>query len=80
MERYLTVILRLADNADGKLVMDQMDHIKGATLSAAAWAHLMDERNSLEYELQTLLHAYRTGDSISAIREAQMRKAANLPK
>jgi hypothetical protein len=34
----------------------------------------------LEYHLQTLLHAYHTGDSISTIREAEMRKAANLPK
>jgi hypothetical protein len=33
----------------------------------------------LEYHLQTLLHAYRTGNSISTIREAEMRKAADLP-
>jgi hypothetical protein len=34
----------------------------------------------LEYHLQTLLHAYRAGSSISISREAEMRKAANLPK
>lgn len=40
---------------------------------------LFAERDNLRYHLQTLLHAYRTGNSISTIREAEMRKAANLP-
>jgi hypothetical protein len=34
----------------------------------------------LEDHLQTLLHAYHTGNSISTILEAKMRKAANLPE
>lgn len=41
---------------------------------------LKAERDNLRYQLQTLLHAYRTGNSISTIREAEMREAANLPK
>lgn len=50
--RYLTVVLRLADNAENKLVFDQVDRIKGATLSAAAWSHLMDEANTYREALE----------------------------
>ena len=52
--KYLTVVLRLADNADQKLVFDQMDRINGATLSAAAWSHALDERNTYERALRVL--------------------------
>ena len=41
---------------------------------------LRTERDNLRYQLQTLLHAYRTGNSISTIRESEMREAAGLPK
>jgi len=44
--KYLTVVLKLAENADSKLVFDQMDRINGATMSAASWSHALDEKNA----------------------------------
>jgi hypothetical protein len=45
MPKYLTVVMHLADNADQNLVLDQMERINGATLSAAASYHALDERD-----------------------------------
>ena len=42
-KRYLSIILRLADNAESRLVLDAADRLPGATVSAVSHGHLMDE-------------------------------------
>jgi hypothetical protein len=54
MTKYLTVVLRVADNAENKLVLDQMDRVNGATLVAASWSHVLDERNGYREALERI--------------------------
>ena len=54
MSKFLTVVLKLADNAVSKLVFDQADRINGATMSAASWSHVMDERDRYRAALEKL--------------------------
>ena len=54
MSKYLTVVLKLADNAESKLVFDQADRINGATMSAASWSHVMDERDRYREALEKI--------------------------
>jgi hypothetical protein len=44
--RYLSVVFRLADNADGRLVVAATDQIPGAEACAWSWSNLMDERDT----------------------------------
>lgn len=53
--RYLTVVLRLADNAENKLVFEQIDRINGATLSAASWSHEIDHANNYREALEKII-------------------------
>lgn len=50
--KYLTIVLKVADNADGQLVLKAAENISGTTLSAIAWAHALDERDDLMAEMQ----------------------------
>ena len=52
--KYMTVVFRLADNADGRLVLDAAERISGATVSAIALAHALDERDDLSDEVNLL--------------------------
>ena len=54
MSKFLTVVLKLADNAVSKLVFDQADRINGATMSAASWSHVMDERDRYRAALEKI--------------------------
>ena len=54
MSKFLTVVLKLADNAESKLVFDQADRINGATMSAASWSHVMDERDRYRSALKRI--------------------------
>lgn len=54
MSRYLTLVVRLADNADGRLVFEQVERINGVTLSASSWSHAMDARDTLTADLARL--------------------------
>lgn len=47
MSRYLTLVVRLADNADARLVFDQVERINGVALSASSWSHALDARDIL---------------------------------
>jgi len=44
--RYLSIVFRLADNADGRLVIEAADRLPGAEASAWSWSNLMDERDA----------------------------------
>ena len=74
MSKYLTVVLKLADNAESKLVFDQADRINGATMSAASWSHVMDERdryrNALEDIANLVADTDTLGDAVSIAAEA----------
>lgn len=47
MSRYLTLVVRLADNADARLVFEQVERINGVALSASSWSHALDARDIL---------------------------------
>ena len=57
---YLTAVLRIADNAVRRLVYEQLERLDGAKVSAAAWWHVMDERDRYKRALQEI-HDYATG-------------------
>ena len=61
MSKYLTVVLKLADNAESKLVFDQADRINGATMSAASWSHVMDERDRYRNALEDIANGRFSG-------------------
>lgn len=73
--RYLTVVLRLADNAENKLVFDQIDRINGATLSAAAWEHTLDKANAYEGALERIaaMRYPATIEEASSLAELQLK-------
>lgn len=54
MSRYLTLVVRLADNADARLVFEQVERINGVALSASSWSHAMDARDALAADLARL--------------------------
>lgn len=55
MSRYLTLVVRLADNADARLVFEQVERINGVALSASSWSHVMDARDTLTAEVARLM-------------------------
>lgn len=60
--RYMTVVLRVADNAEEQLVLDAIDRIGGVSLTAFAWSHALNERDDMMDALKAI-HDYAHDNS-----------------